>query len=125
MNRLTRSKLNSLRRSSSTPPPPPSSGGGGGGFLVKVGVVGALGAGVIYRDDIQEQLLGTGPNVNRSVYFIDFNKCKLKYSTAVRISKRGRRNKPNLPPIAKPPPLLLKLNRQSKSKMPHQLRKSL
>lgn len=71
MNRLTRSKLNSLRRSSSTPPPTSSSGGGGGGFLVKVGVVGALGAGVIYRDDIQEQLLGTGPNVNRSVYFID------------------------------------------------------
>ena len=58
MNRLTRSKLNSLRRSSSKQ-------SSGGGVLLKAGAVGALAAVAYKRDDIQEQLFGAGPNVDR------------------------------------------------------------
>ena len=61
MNRLARSKLNSLRRSSS------SSSGGGGGFgkVLGVAVIGGGAVAFAKKDDIQEQLFGTGPNVER------------------------------------------------------------
>ena len=55
MNRLAR---NSLRRASSS-----SGGGGAGKFVVGAVVVG--GAGYAFKDDIQEQFFGTGPNVER------------------------------------------------------------
>ena len=57
MNRLAR---NSLRRASS------SSGGGGAGKAIVV-TAAVLGGGYAFKDDIQEQLLGTGPNVERFV----------------------------------------------------------
>ena len=61
MNRLAR---NSLRRASS------SSGGGGGAGKAIVVTAAIVGGGYAFKDDIQEQLLGTGPNVERFVVFM-------------------------------------------------------
>ena len=60
MNRLAR---NSLRRASS------SSGGGGAGKAIVI-TAAVVGGGYAFKDDIQEQLLGTGPNVERFVVFM-------------------------------------------------------
>ena len=59
MNRLAR---NSLRRASS------SSGGGGAGKAIVI-TAAVVGGGYAFKDDIQEQLFGTGPNVERFVVF--------------------------------------------------------
>ena len=60
MNRLAR---NSLRRASSS-----SAGSGAGKAIVITAAV--VGGGYAFKDDIQEQLLGTGPNVERFVVFM-------------------------------------------------------